>query len=260
MRFKNFGKLISLLSLIAICLSQALVSFAQNTSTGVAIAVSVDQEGVGDGDLICSSTEGYRKCDTVSDSSMFGVVTDNPAVKFEVNGIDNPKFILTSGKAMVKVSTKNGNIKEGNYVTSSELAGVGQLATQNGFVLGTALADYEAKDPEGIDKILVLISIHPKVGLGSTKSNLYQVIRQGTSGAILEPLDSFRYLLAAIITIASFILGFLYFGRVARSGVEAIGRNPLASRVIQFNMILHIVMSIVIVLIGLALAYLILIL
>jgi len=63
-----------------------------------------------------------------------------------------------------------------------------------------------------------------------------------------------------LVTITSFILGFVYFGRVARSGVEAIGRNPLASRIIQFNMLLHIVMSMVIVLIGLAIAYLILIL
>ena len=59
---------------------------------------------------------------------------------------------------------------------------------------------------------------------------------------------------------ASFVMGFVYFGRVARSGIEAIGRNPLASRIIQFNVILHILISIVIVLVGLAIAYLILIL
>ena len=231
---------------------------AQDTSTGVAIAI--DMAGGEDGDLVCSAQGGYKKCNKLNDSSLFGVVTSNPSAKFEVTGLDNPVFVLTTGKANVKVSSRNGNINEGDFVTSSEAEGVGQLASENGFVLGTALESYESGDANAVGKILVSISIHPEVGLSSARSNLLQVIRQGATGAVLEPLDSFRYLIAALVVITSFVMGFVYFGRVARSGVEAIGRNPLASRIIQFNMILHIVMSIVIVLIGLAIAYLILIL
>lgn len=232
--------------------------FAQEVSTGLATAISLI--GAEDGDLICSYRGGYKKCSSVNDSSMFGVVTDNPTAKFEVRDLDNPEFVLTSGKVKVKVSSTNGNINEGDLLTSSEKEGVAQLAIENGFVLGTALESYESGNPDNIGKILVSISIHPEVGLSTARSNLLQVIRQGATGAILEPLDSFRYLLAAMVTIVSFVMGFVYFGRVARSGVEAIGRNPLASRIIQFNMILHILMSIVIVLVGLGIAYLILIL
>src|SRR3972149_3750938 len=233
-------------------------AFAQEVSTGVAIAI--DLEVASDGDLICSAQGGYKLCSKINDSSIFGVVTDNPSAKFEVTGIDNPRFVLSGGKARIKVSSVNGNIAEGDFITSSEREGIGVKAKENGFVLGTALESYDSNDPNNVGKILVAISIHPEVGLSSARSNLLQVIRQGATGAVLEPLDSFRYLLAALVTITSFILGFVYFGRVARSGVEAIGRNPLASRIIQFNMLLHIVMSIVIVLIGLAIAYLILIL
>ena len=231
---------------------------AQESSTGVAIAIEL--AGGEDGDIVCSAQGGYRKCNKLNDSSLFAIVTSNPTAKFEVTGLDNPVFVLTSGKANVKVSSRNGNINEGDFVTSSEIDGLGQLATENGFVLGTALESYESGDGDAVGKILISISIHPEIGLSSARSNLLQVIRQGATGAILEPLDSLRYLIAALVVIASFVMGFVYFGRVARSGVEAIGRNPLASRIIQFNMILHIVMSIVIVLIGLAIAYLILIL
>lgn len=235
-----------------------MILFAQDAATGIAIAISLPEAG--DGDLICSSNKGYKLCDSQRDSSMFGVITDNPTSKFEVSGLDNPKFVLTSGKVKTKVSSINGSIAEGGLVTSSETRGVAQSATENGFVLGTALESYDSSDPEATGKILVLISIHPEVGLSPARSNILQVIRQGATGVILEPLDAFRYLIAALVTVTSFIMGFIYFGRVARSGVEAIGRNPLASRVIQFSEMLHLLMAFVIVLIGLAIAYLILVL
>ncbi|OGM15203.1 hypothetical protein A2V56_04325 [Candidatus Woesebacteria bacterium RBG_19FT_COMBO_42_9] len=235
-----------------------IILFAQDASTGVAIAISLKEAE--DGDLVCSSKQGYKLCDIQRDSSMFGVVTDNPTSKFEVSGLDNPKFVLTSGKVKTKVSSINGNIEEGSLVTSSEKPGVAGSATENGFVLGTALESYDSSDPNATGKVLVSISIHPEVGLSPTRSNILQVIRLGATGLVLEPLDAFRYLIAGFVTVASFIMGFIYFGRVARSGVEAIGRNPLASRVIQFNMILHLLMAFVIILIGLAIAYMVLVL
>ena len=54
--------------------------------------------------------------------------------------------------------------------------------------------------------------------------------------------------------------GFIYFGKMSKTGVEAIGRNPLAGKQIQFNVILHLAVTVAIVLAGLAMAYFILIL
>jgi F0F1-type ATP synthase membrane subunit c/vacuolar-type H+-ATPase subunit K len=73
-------------------------------------------------------------------------------------------------------------------------------------------------------------------------------------------LASLRYLLAFLIAIIAFVLGFIYFGRVVRVGIEAIGRNPLARRMIQITMLFNILITIVIVLAGLLIAYLILVL
>ena len=63
-----------------------------------------------------------------------------------------------------------------------------------------------------------------------------------------------------LIVLITFALGIWYFGRVARSGVEAIGRNPLATRAIQLGVILNLLLTLVILLVGIALAYLILVL
>ncbi len=234
-------------------------TFAQESAVGIAIPVSL-QDSASEGDVICTVNEGYGLCRNSYDTSIFGVVSDNPAVNFDMSGVENSEMILTSGKVRVNVSSINGAIAEGDFVTSSEKAGAAQRADRNGYVLGTALESYQSGNPDSIGKILVLINIHPAVGLGTARTNLLQLLRQGAGAAILEPLSSLRYLIAALVVIVAFIMGFVYFSLVARSGIEAIGRNPLASRIIQFNVMLHILISIIIVLIGLAIAYLILIL
>jgi F0F1-type ATP synthase membrane subunit c/vacuolar-type H+-ATPase subunit K len=107
---------------------------------------------------------------------------------------------------------------------------------------------------------MIVLNIHPAAGSTGAKSNLMSALRQGLSAPLFEPLDSLRYLLAALILLLSFVMGFAYFGRVSKTGIEAIGRNPLASRMIQLSIIMHIMITIVIVLIGFGMAYLILIL
>jgi F0F1-type ATP synthase membrane subunit c/vacuolar-type H+-ATPase subunit K len=57
------------------------------------------------------------------------------------------------------------------------------------------------------------------------------------------------------VVILSFILGFISFGRIANTGVEALGRNPLAGKMIQFGIFLNVLITISIVIAGFALAY-----
>ena len=145
-------------------------------------------------------------------------------------------------------------------ITTSINPGVGKLATRNGFVLGTAMEDYQGQDPNAIGEINVAINIHPAAGISGARGELLTVLREGLSAPLFEPLASLRYILAALILLLAFVLGFAYFGRVSRTGVEAIGRNPLASRVIQTSVVMHVLITIVIILIGFGMAYLILLL
>ena len=94
----------------------------------------------------------------------------------------------------------------------------------------------------------------------STKGNLLETVRQALLSPTLTPLASLRYVLASIMAVGAFILGFWYFGRVAKTGVEAIGRNPLAGRTIQLGVILNLLLTGVIMASGLVVAYLILVL
>lgn len=234
---------------------------AQITSTGIAIPIEIkDTNSVVEGNIICSGEGGYELCATAYNTEMLGVVSNSPAAALEYEDKTNIVLVLTSGTAVTKVTASGGEISKGNLITTSDNPGVGQLAGKNGYVLGTAMEDYKPANSNDVGEIRVAINIHPAAGLSGPRSELLTVLREGLSAPLFEPLASLRYILAALILLLAFILGFAYFGRVSKTGVEAIGRNPLASRVIQTSVLMHVLITIVIILIGFGMAYLILIL
>jgi F0F1-type ATP synthase membrane subunit c/vacuolar-type H+-ATPase subunit K len=231
---------------------------AQVDSLGIAIPIETSDEVIS-GDIICTEEGGLVRCSEGYQPSIYGVVTANPPLALESPDTPDSPLAVTTGDASVRVSAVNGSIAVGDLVTSSENPGVGQKATLNGFALGVAMESFESDNPNEIGEVLVSINIHPISSFAGSRTNLVSNIRQALSAPVVAPLDSFRYLLAFIIALISFALGFLYFGRVVRSGVEAIGRNPLASRTIQVTIVINIVITVVIVLTGLAIALLVLV-
>lgn len=235
---------------------------AQVGTSGLAFPIELSEDLNINGIVLCSNVEEFAACDQSYDPSVYGIVTTEPSVALEMEdeGEQGSALVISSGVAKVRVSTVNGNISKGDFLTTSELSGIAQKADKNGYVLGSALEDYENEDSEQIGTVLVALNIHPAAGLTGARSDLLIALRQGLRAPIFDPLDSLRYFLAALIVLMSFGLGFVYFGRVGKTGVEAIGRNPLASKMIQLSVIIHVVVTIVIILVGLFLAYLILIL
>lgn len=232
---------------------------AQQSASTVAKGLPLEIE-TDDGDMICLIENKLVKCSSPYSSEIVGVVSKSPSAVLEFKDEADIQAISSDGIARVRVSTSNGAIAEGDLITSSEIAGVGQKATENGYVLGFAMENYDSVDNSAISTIIVGINIHPAAKFSNARSNLLQVLRRGVTAPIFEPLASLRYILAALIILVSFSLGFLYFGRVSRSGVEAIGRNPMAAKTIQFSILMHIVVTTIIVLAGLFISYLILIL
>lgn len=258
MKLIKFNALIFLALILAI-FATSFVS-AQVSSSGVAITAAVNDSDAQDGDIICTYPEGNLRCDSEYDPSLFGVISDNPAAAIEDSELEDGRLIVTSGIATVRVSSANGNIAEGEFLTSSETPGVAMRADRNGYVLGVANEDYESGNPEEIGRMQVLVNVHPAAGIAGPRGDILRFIREGITFPVTGPLESLRYLLAALMVILAFSLGMIYFGRASREGIEAVGRNPLAKRVIQLTVILNIVLTIVIVLVGLGISYIILIL
>lgn len=234
-------------------------AFSQLDSLGVAIPTEVTADEVEEGDVLCLKEGGIDLCSTEYDPSMYGVVSAEPAMAFRHEDDDNLPLVLQKGNTLVKVSSSNGNIVAGDLLTSSEVPGVAMKATLNGYALGMALEDYNSEDQEAVGDIFVALNIHPIASAVTSRSNIIGSLRQALSVPVVSPITTFRYLLAFLIVLISFALGFFYFGRVIKSGVDAIGRNPLAKSAIQTAVLINIVITLVIVLTGLGVALLILI-
>ncbi len=254
-------KIISIFFLTLFFLAGFLRVFAQtdNTATGLALPILINEKSVQDGDIITATSNGYKLSSDAYNPSIYGVVTTNPAISLrEKNSKATP--VISFGKALVRVSTVNGPIKKNNSITSSKILGVGQKADTNGFILGIALEDYSNSNKSAVSEILVSIDPHYNTSFTGVGTNLVENLKAAAGAPILSPLTSLRYLLAAIVAITSFVIGFIFFGRIARTGVEALGRNPLAARIIQLGIIINVALTAGIILIGVGIAYLILIL
>lgn len=232
----------------------------QDISSAVAVSLPVDKDAKDGAIVSARSKTGYILSNAEYDPTMFGVVVENPAVHLKNIDSSNTKPVVTSGKVFVQVSTVGGPIKSNDFITSSRIPGVGQKASSNGFILGLALENYTNSDPKKIGKILVSVSPRYSGALAPARTDLLKTFKGAGDASVVYPLASLRYLLAGIVAIISFGLGFLYFGKVARTGVEAMGRNPLAGRLIQFGIILNLTLTIAIIAVGLGIAYMILVL
>jgi hypothetical protein len=237
----------------------ALPAFAQNLSNGTAIGINIS-DTIHDGDIITSTSKGYKLATSPYDPQIFGVVSLHPAVYFNNTTAKNVTPVISTGEVMVKVSSRNGNILSGDFITSSTAAGVGEKATDNGYVLGRAEQNYQSNNPQATGVILVTMQPHFAQVTNNITHNILTSFTFGLSDAINSPLGTIRYFVAGVITVLSFYLGFRFFARASNRGVEAIGRNPLAKQAILLSVFVNTVITISIMFFGVAISYLILVL
>lgn len=237
----------------------AFISFkALAFSSGTAFSVPVELEAPV-GSIISYTTGKYVLAFKNYDENIFGVVTDAAAASVEDINLEKYKLVVNSGETSVLVTNKNGEIKKGDFITSSETPGVGMKATQSGQVIGIALEDFVTANNDEVGLVAVFMNVKSQFIALSGTTNVLSALKAGLESPFLSPIITLRYILAALVTGASFVIGFVSFGRISGSSVEALGRNPLAGgsikRVVFFNFLL----TFSIMLGGLFIAYLILI-
>lgn len=229
-----------------------------SASLGVAHMLRVKDTKTKDASIVSVSKDGGVASTVPYDSQVLGVVARDAAIIINSSGIKDGLPIISNGTVYVLVSSKAGNIKKGDLLTTSTMPGVAVLAVKAGYVLGSALEDYNNSDPTKVDKIAAELDLHyfnTKPTLAGTLTDIFKLALLPTKEA---PTPFWKYLAAAIVTIGSFVLGFLTFGRTAAKGVEALGRNPAAGKIIHLGIIFNVAIVVVIVLAGLTVSFLIL--
>jgi hypothetical protein len=119
------------------------------------------QDGsIKEGDVVSLAGTGVSqvaKSAKVNDSKVLGIVSTKPGlVMGESDGKGKPVIVGLSGRVPVKVSTKNGAINPGDYITTSNIPGVGQKATTVGRVIGKALTGLPKTSEEDVVDIVVV--------------------------------------------------------------------------------------------------------
>lgn len=271
--FSKFYLPIYILILFTFFLFNTTNSFAQNTNTtnaakevldsvagslGVATIVEVKSQDVKDGSVLSNSEKGAILTNIPYDSQVLGIVARDAAIIINTNGITKGVPVISDGTVYVLVSAANGSIKKDDLITSSSNPGVAVKATKSGYVLGTALEDYANSNPKQVDKIAIKLNLHyynTKPLFPGALTDILKIVVLPTKEG---PTALLKYLIAALVVIGSFILGFMSFGRTAAKGVEALGRNPSASKIIHLGIIFNVIIVVAIVLTGLIVAYMIL--
>ncbi|HSX19064.1 MAG TPA: hypothetical protein VLE91_02930 [Candidatus Saccharimonadales bacterium] len=210
--------------------------FAQGVS-GVANNMRIDDTDAKPGDILSVADGKIVRSAKVGDPAMFGVVVQFPTISYG-DKTDTTVAVLSSGRADVHVSAAAGAIKTGDPITTSDKAGVGQKGSA-GYILGKALADYSDTSQDGTIPVLIGIGIFSTTpNTGSVLGQLLGALSIGLSSSQNFPLI-LKYISAALIGGITFIIAAFTFVRFMRSGLEAIGRNPLAKGTIIAGMMVN---------------------
>jgi len=229
---------------------------AQINSIGIASYLDISGDKIEDGSIVVVSDKGYSISKTPYESNIVGVVNLSPAVSLKTDKQKKGFPVVTSGTVYVKVNGTNGTIKKGNSITTSAVRGTGMKASDSGFVLGEALNDAVFAKANETKIISVAVSPHFFQQGNQFSNSILDVFKLSKIAAYEKPSKTLQYILSAIIVVLSFGSGFLILSRIIAKGIEALGRNPLAGRMIQLSIIFNVLLIVVIVAAGSALAYL----
>jgi len=227
---------------------------------GLAKVVETDLSSIKGGSIVSLSPKGKGGIlsTTPYDSQIMGVMSPDAAILIDTTNGKNGVPVISDGIVYVLVSTQQGNISRGDLLTSSTIPGVAVKANQSGYVLGEALEDYDNPNPTQTDLIAADLNLHYFNSKPTLLGSLTDILKYALLPTKTSPSPIWKYIVAAAVVLASFVLAFMTFGRTAAKGVEALGRNPSAGRIIHLGIIFNVMIVVVIVLAGLTVAFLIL--
>jgi len=254
-----FGVLSS--SFASAATTQDPAAAVEGTATmGLAKVVETKLNNVQGGSVVSLSHEGKGAILSITpyDPQILGVVSRDAAILIDTTTGKNGLPVISDGLVYILVSTQQGDISRGDLLTSSTIPGVAVKATKSGYVLGEALDDYTNPNPSQTTLIAADLNLHYFNSKPTLLGSLTDLLKYALLPTQNSPSPIWKYLVAAAVVLASFVLAFMTFGRTAAKGVEALGRNPSASRIIHLGIIFNVSIVVVIVLAGLTVAFLIL--
>lgn len=222
-----------------------------NVSSGIAMLHIIIGDTTQSGDIISFDrrSQTFHLTHIPGDKDAFGVVIKDPVLLLSNGRPGTP--IITNGEVSVNVTTKNGPISIGDYISPSSIAGKGARAVDSDpYIIGTALSSFSgnASSTNGVRngsiRMLFLHRINP---LASAGQNIPQSVEIGKN-IIFHVI---KYILATLVAIGTVYVAFKVSASSMKTGIISIGRNPLAKTSINSMLAINAIMVILISSVGL---------
>lgn len=243
-------------------------------------------------------TQGYSSDELLQRGMLVGLKNDDPRKVEPVNsdqanqlhgviiganesavllGNDDEKvYVASGGRFPVLVSSQNGAIKSGDYVSPSAVKGIGMNAGKNNdIVIGKALEEFDASNQSTVKSVITvndasdneqqlsvgMIIVDIAVGknpLMKNNTSLPEALRKSAETVAGKPVNATKvYISLFIIIVTSAIAGSIIYSAV-RGGMVSIGRNPLGKNAIMRGLLQVVLVGMLILLSGFFGVYLIL--
>ncbi len=227
---------VSLVMLAPAALASLSQGYASTAPIAAGTMVSLDDKSPGS----------VNVADLTNSERLFGVaVTPSSAsVSLGGTGSSGQVQVVTTGSATTFVSTAGGDIRVGDPIAISPIAGVGQKADGKVRVIGTSQADFTSASTgttkrtidDGTGKKEVTIGQIPVVVAVSTyNSNTgtqdysiptwMQNLSNSIAGKTVSPV---RVIIAGLILLVSLVSVTVLLYSAVRNSIISIGRNPLS--------------------------------
>jgi hypothetical protein len=199
-----------------------------------------------------------------------GVVANSNDSPVTLSAEGQKVFVATVGPYDVLVSNENGEIKEGDYISASSLAGIGMKATETQeTIIGRAVKGFQGggdsigkgttKDNRTVTfgRITVDIGVGKNPGLKlPDKDRVPDALQKVANTVADKSVSTLRiYLAMLVMIITALVAGITLFSGV-RSAVISIGRNPLSKGIIFRGLFQVLLLSLIIFITGLFGVYL----
>jgi len=271
--------ILSVAVLVGVTVAAALPAHAVNYGGGSVQAYAADSK-LDNGTIVqLTGSESNRvKIATKAQlANMFGVTVDrNQLLLTTSQGLENEVYVAASGTYNTLVSTENGPIAAGDYITMSSIDGVAMKAsTEESTVFGRANVNFDGKgvivgtsdikDTSGnvvkkvaLGSISVTIDVKSNPYDISTEANLPDILKRVGKAIADKEVSPIRIYLSIAIMVVSIIIAIALLYAGVRNGVVSIGRNPMSKKSIFKALVQVILTSLLVLIIGMFAVYLLL--
>jgi hypothetical protein len=198
-------------------------------------------------------------------SKIYGVVIDPSQAPLTVQKKGEQVFVATGGTYPVLVSTQDGSIKTGDYISISSIDGIGSKAKEQPTVLGRAVENFDGKsnvitttaDGNKVGKINVSI-IPGKNPLVKDNVAIPSILKRFGQAIAGRNISALRIYVSLVVFIVTSIIALTVLAVGVRSSITAIGRNPLSKKSILKGLLQVITVAFLVFLVGIVGVYLLL--